>query len=311
MVELDIKKFSAEDLIKEIEFKIFQQEQKQEEPQEQPEQKNEKPDQDLLDYTELQDDFFAEEDPGTDEFDDDFDDITPLEEDMGLSEDDLSIDEGDLYVQAGLQIDLDFDAGNDGTFESKGNDKDNGIKFIQGTKNGTSNNNNRKNGNGFRQNGNEPKKVKKKITIPKLESFEDLSAWLRKNFTSEIQKWIPDHFVPLQPMIQTLLKHRKNDQSSYGEVEVDGIKYKIYISYSPGQDELRICLIYDDTYVRLIESGRITGGTNLFEIGDIYWSKRKKNVISTFQGTTTSPKDPRAIQFYNIFLTWYNENVAN
>jgi len=305
-INFKLTKFSANDLIKEIKFKIFKEIEKKEEKQETEEKKKTESESivnvdDIIDNEPIlddippePDDFFSEDDPPSEPEDD----TKPLPE--VLLGPDLT----------GAQYDFE----DDGTERNKGRGSDDGGISIQyhhktGT-GGRGRGGGGGNSNGFGPSDVGPKKERRDVKIPKIESVADISKWLRKNFSSEIQKWIPKNEKPISKKMKTLLGHQRNDISAVDRIVIDNVPYQIFLSYTQGQDDLRICLIYDDVYVRLITSGIIKEGTNLFEIGKIIWSKSKKGEISFFQGSAASPKAKKAKKFYKIFLKWYNTNVA-
>ena len=122
--------------------------------------------------------------------------------------------------------------------------------------------------------------------------------------TNALVEWMKLHQGPLDPGIGALFRYTANDLSAKIEIMVSGLSFGLQLMHSPGSGAMHIALLDGDVIFYFIDPGS-QGRANYFQKGTV--RRDGEALVNLVESEDLSARGPEAVRFFEIFLTWWEE----
>ncbi len=122
--------------------------------------------------------------------------------------------------------------------------------------------------------------------------------------TNALAEWMKLNQGPLDPTIRALFRYAANDITAKTVITVDGKPYGLQLLHSPGSGATHIALLDGNVLFYFINSGS-QDRANYFQKGKV--RRDDQALVNLVESEDLSPRGPEAVRFFEIFLTWWEE----
>ena len=115
-------------------------------------------------------------------------------------------------------------------------------------------------------------------------------------------EWMKSHHADFPEVVARFMEKSSGDLTSIVEFQIQGRAFTMYLMCKENLFEVRICLVEGDQSTFLIDRG-FKEKSRYLRIGSV--NKTTEGSILSFGTTRKAASDGRAIEFYRVFLSWW------
>ncbi len=122
--------------------------------------------------------------------------------------------------------------------------------------------------------------------------------------TNALIEWMKLNRGALDRGIRALFRYTADDITAKTEIMVSGMSYGLQLMHSPGSGAMHIALLDGDAIFYFIDPGS-QGRANYFQKGSV--RRDDEALVNLVESEDLSARGPEALRFFEIFLTWWQE----